>query len=77
MNSDFVELLSLFKQFQVRYLLIGGYAVMYHSEPRYTKDIDLFVDRSPENLDAFAKSIEAFGFRLLQSNWSNLAAQIR
>ncbi len=43
MNSDFIDLLSLFDKHQVRYLVAGGYAVMYYSEPRYTKDLDVVV----------------------------------
>ena len=43
MNSDFVELLSLFNQFGVRYVVAGGYAVMYHTEPRFTKDLDSLI----------------------------------
>jgi hypothetical protein len=40
-NQDFKELLEVFDQLGVRYLIIGGYAVMKHTEPRYTKDLDL------------------------------------
>jgi hypothetical protein len=40
-NSDFSELLSLFNAYQVSYLVIGGYAVIRYTEPRYTRDLDL------------------------------------
>jgi hypothetical protein len=40
-NSDFSELLRLFNVNGVRYLVVGGYAVMQRSEPRYTKDLDV------------------------------------
>jgi predicted nucleotidyltransferase len=54
-------------------MLVGGYAVMYHSEPRYTKDIDLFIDRSLNNLEGFAKSMEQFGFPLSQEQLARFA----
>ncbi len=40
-NSDFTDLLKLFNDNQVRYLVIGGYAVVQHAEPRFTKDLDV------------------------------------
>ena len=39
MNSDFKELLSILGDCQVRFLVVGGYAVMHHTEPRFTKDL--------------------------------------
>ncbi len=42
-NSDFTDLLKLFKHNNVKYLVIGGYAVIQYSEPRYTKDLDIWV----------------------------------
>jgi hypothetical protein len=39
MNSDFRDLLKLFNAHRVRYLVVGGYAVMKYTEPRYTKDL--------------------------------------
>ena len=44
MNSNFKDLLKLFNDSQVKYLLVGGYAVGYHSEQRYTKDLDLWIE---------------------------------
>jgi len=52
-NSDFKDLLRDFNAAGVRYLIVGGYAVMVHTEPRYTKDLDLWiepVDPTPERL---------------------------
>lgn len=43
-NSDFSDLLSLLGRHRVRYLIVGGWAVVYHTEPRYTKDLDVYVD---------------------------------
>ena len=40
-NSDFSELLRIFSDKGVRYLVIGGYAVIQHAEPRFTKDLDV------------------------------------
>jgi hypothetical protein len=46
-SSHFKELLRKFNELQVRYLIVGAYAVMKYTEPRYTKDVDLilFVSR--------------------------------
>ncbi len=44
MHSDLIELLQLLGKYKVRYLIIGGYAVGVHAEPRATKDLDIWVD---------------------------------
>ena len=43
MHQDFKELLSAFNAGQVRYLIVGGYAVSYHAQPRATKDLDILI----------------------------------
>ena len=48
MNQDYKDLLSAFHAHGVKYLIVGGYAVIFHAQPRATKDIDLFI--SPRNL---------------------------
>lgn len=40
-QKDFEELFALFRDHQVEFLIVGGYAVAFHGKPRYTKDIDL------------------------------------
>jgi hypothetical protein len=49
MSSDFEEQLRIFNGNEVKYLIIGGYAVMLYTEPRYTKDLDVWVLANPEN----------------------------
>jgi len=56
MNSDFKELLQIFNEESVRYLIVGGYAVIHHSQPRYTKHLDLWVEPTAENARRVAKS---------------------
>jgi len=41
MYDDFKELLSIFNDQKVKYLIVGGYAVSFYAQPRATKDIDL------------------------------------
>jgi hypothetical protein len=43
MYNDFKELLSALNAHGVRYLIIGGYAVSFHAEPRATKDLDILI----------------------------------
>jgi len=44
LSDDYREMLALFARRRVRYLVIGAFAVMRYTEPRYTKDIDLWVE---------------------------------
>jgi len=46
-SQDFNELLSAFNEHRVKYLVVGGYAVALHAQPRATKDLDLFVSLIP------------------------------
>lgn len=61
MNSDFKELLKIFAQEKVKYLVIGGYAVAKHAEPRYTKDLDIWIDNSRENAERVFHALKEFG----------------
>jgi hypothetical protein len=61
MNSDFEELLRHFNGNSVRYLIVGGYAVMLYTEPRYTKDLDVWIDANPENAARVFRALAAFG----------------
>jgi hypothetical protein len=45
----------------VRFLVVGGYAVMRYAEPRFTKDLDLWVATDPENAQRTYDALKAFG----------------
>lgn len=60
-NSDFSDLLRLFNDNGVRYLVIGGYAVVQYAEPRYTKDLDLLISTDEQNARAVYHALRAFG----------------
>ncbi len=60
-NSEFKELLNLFEKHKVRYLIVGGYAVMKYSEPRYTKDIDVWIATDNENANLIFIALKEFG----------------
>ena len=64
-NKDFKEFFESLNNNQVRYLVVGGYAVAFHGHPRYTKDIDIWVERSRENSRALVSAIEQFGMGAL------------
>lgn len=61
MNQDFKDLLAAFINAGVRFLIIGGYAVIRHSEPRYTKDLDLWVASDVENAKRVFLALNEFG----------------
>ncbi len=60
-NSDFKEVLKTFNDCQVKYLIIGGYAMIRYAEPRYTKDLDLWVSVEAENAAAVYQALRIFG----------------
>ena len=61
LHPDFKDLLSALADTSAKYLVVGGWAVGYHSEPRFTKDLDLFIGSSFENLEVVAKALMQFG----------------
>ena len=60
-NPHFRELLQILNDFEVRYLIVGGYAVMKYTEPRYTKDLDVWVENSADNALHVFGALKRFG----------------
>lgn len=65
LNQDFKEFIQSLNDNSVRYLVVGGYAVALHGHPRYTKDIDIWIEMSPENAANVIGALEQFGFTSL------------
>lgn len=59
--QDFEDLLHMLEKHAVRYLIIGGLAFIYHAKPRYTKDMDLWIDPAAENVNHANKALAEFG----------------
>lgn len=72
-NPDFRDLFSAFNAAGVRYLLVGGYAVAFHAEPRFTKDLDLWIDASAANSELVHAALRAFGAPLGETTAADLA----
>jgi len=60
-NSVFKDLLEAFKNAGVKFLIVGGYAVIKHSEPRFTKDLDIWAAADPENAAKVYAALAEFG----------------
>ncbi len=74
-NSDFSDLLQLFNDNKVRYLVIGGYAYIQYAEPRYTKDLDLWISTDIENAAAVFRSLQDFGAPLVDMTEDDFAEE--
>ena len=62
LSKDFREFIELLNKNDVDYLVVGGYAVGFHGYPRYTKDIDIWIESSAENASKLLTALEEFGF---------------
>ncbi|MBI4763645.1 MAG: hypothetical protein HY787_03455 [Deltaproteobacteria bacterium] len=62
LSKDFKEFIKLLNRHKVKYLVVGGYAVAFHGHPRYTKDLDIWIESSIENAMNLMKALDEFGF---------------
>ena len=61
-SKDFEELLAFLSSRKVRALIVGGYAFSFHARPRYTKDIDIWIEPTPDNAQRLLQALDDFGF---------------
>jgi hypothetical protein len=61
-NKDLKEFVAILNSNDVRYLVIGGYALAFHGHPRYTKDLDIWIENSPGNAEKLLCALTEFGF---------------
>jgi predicted nucleotidyltransferase len=61
---DFKEFLRLLNAHQIKYLLIGGYAVGYYGYPRATADMDIWIGMNPKNAGEVVTALKEFGFNV-------------
>ncbi|MFY9825152.1 MAG: DUF6036 family nucleotidyltransferase [Thermoanaerobaculia bacterium] len=61
-SKDFEELFAFFNARKVKALIVGGFAVAFHAKPRFTKDIDLWIEPTPDNAARLLAALADFGF---------------
>ncbi len=72
-NSDFTDLLKVFSEKNIKYLVIGGYAFIQYAEPRFTKDLDIWISTDEINGKAVYKALKEFGAPLKDINESDFS----
>jgi hypothetical protein len=73
MNRDFRDLFLALNVFEVRYLIVGAYAVTFHSRPRFTEDLDVWADNDPTNAQRAWRALASFGAPLSDLKPSDLS----
>jgi hypothetical protein len=73
MNPDFVDLLRALIAADVRFLVVGAYALGFHGHPRATGDLDVWVEASDQNAPRIMRALAAFGAPLLDVRESDFA----
>lgn len=72
LNPDFRDLFAALNAARVRYLLIGGYALAFHGHPRFTKDLDIWVEPTAENAQKVLAALADFGAPLEKLSLADL-----
>jgi hypothetical protein len=72
-NPDFRDLFAALNAADARYLLVGGYAVAFHAQPRFTKDLDVWTDPDPGNAARVHEALRHFGAPLHELTTADLA----
>lgn len=73
LNPDYAEILSLFNDHDVQYVLVGAYAMAVHGFPRATADIDIFVKPASDNARRVYEALREFGAPLESVNVDDFA----
>ena len=61
-EKDYEEFLGLLNKHDVRYCIIGAFALAFHVRPRYTKDMDIFIEATTDNAKRLLTALGEFGF---------------
>jgi len=73
--QDFKEFIELLNKHGVEYLIVGGYALGYHSRPKFTQDIDFWVGRDESNAQKVMNVLDDFGFGQLDIRVEDLTSE--
>jgi hypothetical protein len=74
-EKDYEEFLELLNKYNVRYCVIGAFALAFHARPRYTKDIDILIEPTTDNAKRLLIALEEFGFGSLDLTVEDFSVQ--
>ncbi|PJA21049.1 MAG: hypothetical protein COX62_03505 [Deltaproteobacteria bacterium CG_4_10_14_0_2_um_filter_43_8] len=72
-SKDFEEFFALLNKHNVHYLVVGGYAVVFHGYPRFTGDIDIYYQAEKKNIESLLSALKEFGFDFDELNVAELS----
>ncbi len=75
LSKDFKEFVALLKEHDAEYMIVGGYAVGVHGYPRYTGDLDIWLNPTPENAQRVLAALNDFGFGGLNISLEDLTKE--
>ena len=73
MNPDFIDLLRAFGDADVRFMIVGAYALAVHGRPRATGDLDVWIDATPQNAPRVMQALAAFGAPVVEITEADFA----
>jgi hypothetical protein len=65
LEKDFIDFVDLLNKHQVAYMVVGGYALAFHGEPRTTGDMDIWIDCTEQNAQKMVAVMDEFGMASL------------
>lgn len=71
-EKDFEDFIKLLNENDVKYLIVGAFAIAFHARPRFTGDIDFFIGSSTSNIQALLQAVSEFGFQSLELSEEDL-----
>ncbi|MDZ7714578.1 MAG: nucleotidyltransferase [Balneolaceae bacterium] len=75
LEKDFEDFIRLLNSHNIRYLIVGAYAVSLYARPRNTGDIDFFIDNSRDNVSKLIEAIKEFGFNNLDLTYEDFESE--
>jgi hypothetical protein len=76
-QKDFRDLLELLNAHKVEYMIVGAYALAYHGAPRYTGDMDIYVNPNPTNAQRMMAALNDFGFGSAELSATDFEAEYK
>jgi hypothetical protein len=74
-EKDYEEFLELLNKHDVRYCIIGAFALAFHARPRYTKDLDILIEPTTDNAKKLLTALDEFGFGSLNLGVEDFSSQ--